>query len=315
MSELHKKEMRAVYCDNLIKHAKTNKNIVVLEADLMNCTGTAKFRDAYPDRFINCGIAEANMIGVASGLASCGKIPFAASFTPFATRRCYDQIAVSVGYTKMPVKIVGTDPGIMAQNNGGTHMSLEDVALMMQVPDMIVFEPCDTVCLDKLFEEVINCNKPVYIRLQRKTAPAIYEDDANLSLYKANVVKEGTDITIVACGIMVHRALTVANLLKEQGINAEVVAVHTYKPLDEETILNSVKKTGAVVTCENHHLIGGLGHEISALLMEKDVRVPFGMIGIGDRYGEVGREKYLAEVMNLTEQDIYDKAVEIYKKK
>ena len=315
MSELHKKEMRAVYTDNLIKYGKKNKNIVVLEADLMNCHGTKKFRDEFPTRFINCGIAEANMIGVAAGLASCGKIPFAASFSPFATRRCYDQIAVSVGYTKMNVKIVGTDPGILAQNNGGTHMSLEDVALMCQVPEMVVVEPVDAVSFDKLFPQILACEKPMYIRLQRKTTPPIFEDDANIDLFKANVVKKGTDITIVASSIMVHRALTTAKSLAEFGIDAEVISVHTYKPLDVETIFTSVKKTGAVISCENHHLLGGMGQTIATALMENDIRVPFGMVGISDRYGEVGNEKYLAEVMGLTEQDIYDKAEEIYKKK
>lgn len=315
MSELHKKEMRQVYCENLIKYAKTNKNIVVLEADLMNCIATKKFKEAYPKRFINCGIAEGNMIGVAAGLASCGKIPFCSSFTPFATRRCYDQIAVSVGYTKQNVKIVGTDPGIMAQINGGTHMSFEDVALMSQVADMVVVEPCDTVCLDKLFPQILACDKPMYIRLQRKTTPAIYEDDAQIDLFKANTVVEGKDITIIACGIMVHRAITAAKALAEKGISAKVIALHTYKPLDEQTILNACHETGAVVTCENHHLIGGLGSEVSRLLMNNDVRVPMTCVGIGDRYGEVGKEAYLAEVMGLTEQDIINKAMEAFSRK
>lgn len=308
MSELHKKEMRAVYCDNLIKYAKKNKDLVVLEADLMGCIGTGRFKEAYPNRFINVGIAEANMIGVAAGLASCGKIPFASSFTPFATRRCYDQIAVSVGYTKMNVKIVGTDPGIMAQNNGGTHMSFEDTALMCQVPDMIVVEPCDTVCLDKLFPQILASDKPMYIRLQRKTTPPIYEDKDKIDLFKANVIRKGKDITIVAAGIMIHRALTAAKELAKNGIEAEIVAVHTYKPLDEATILASVRKTGAVVTAENHHLIGGMGQAIAGCLMSNDVRVPMDMVGIGDRYGEVGREAYLAEIMGLTVEDIIAKA-------
>lgn len=315
MSELHNKEMRQVYCDNLIKYAKKDKRIVVLEADLMNCIATSRFKDAFPKRFINCGIAEANMVGVAAGLASCGKIPFCSSFTPFATRRCYDQIAVSVGYTKQNVKIVGTDPGIMAQVNGGTHMSFEDVALMSQVADMIVVEPCDNVCLDKLFPQIINCDKPMYIRLQRKKTPAIYEDNAKIDLFKANTVVEGKDITIIACGIMVHRAITVTKRLQEEGISAKVIALHTYKPLDEQTIINACRETGAVVTCENHHLIGGLGSEVASLLMRNDVRVPMTMVGIGDRYGEVGKEAYLAKVMGLTEDDIYNKAKEALARK
>lgn len=315
MSELHNKEMRQVYTENLIKYSKKDKRIVVLEADLMNCIGTGKYKEAFPKRFINCGIAESNMIGVAAGLASCGKIPFCSSFSPFATRRCYDQIAVSVGYTKQNVKIVGTDPGIMAQVNGGTHMSFEDVALMSQVADMVVVEPCDCVCLDKLFPQILACEKPMYIRLQRKKTPAIYEDNAKIDLFKANVVREGKDITLIACGIMVHRALTAAKMLENDGINAKVVALHTYKPLDTNTILAACRETGAVVTCENHHLIGGLGTEVAALLMENDIRIPMTRVGIEDRYGEVGKEAYLAEVMHLTEQDIYAKAKEAFSRK
>lgn len=315
MSDIQNKEMRQVYVDNLIKYSKLDRRIVVLEADLMNCIGTGKFRDTFPRRFINCGIAEANMIGVAAGLASCGKVPFCSSFSPFATRRCYDQIAVSVGYTKQNVKIVGTDPGIMAQVNGGTHMSFEDVALMTQVPDMIVVEPCDCVCLDKLFPQILNCDKPMYIRLQRKKTPAIYDDNAKIDLFKSNTIVEGSDVTIIACGIMVHRARTAAALLKQQGISARVIALHTYKPLDTETILNACRETGAVVTCENHHLIGGLGSEIAALLMQNDIRIPMTRVGIGDRYGEVGKEAYLAEVMHLTEQDIIEKTKEAVSRK
>ena len=315
MSELHNKEMRQVYVDNLIKYSKLDRRIVVLEADLMNCIGTGKFKEAYPRRFINCGIAESNMIGVAAGLASCGKLPFCSSFSPFATRRCYDQIAVSVGYTKQNVKIVGTDPGIMAQVNGGTHMSFEDVALMTQVPDMIVVEPCDCVCLDKLFKQIIDCDKPMYIRLQSKKTPPIYDDNAKIDLFKANTVVEGNDVTIIACGIMVHRAITASMRLKNEGIDAKVIAVHTYKPLDTETILNACRETGAVVTCENHHLIGGLGSEVASLLMQNDVLIPMTRVGIGDRYGEVGKEAYLAEIMNLTEQDIYLKTKEVVARK
>ncbi len=255
------------------------------------------------------------MIGVAAGLASCGKLPFCSSFTPFATRRCYDQIAVSVGYTKQNVKIVGTDPGIMAQINGGTHMSFEDVALMTQVPDMIVVEPCDCVCLDKLFPQILKCDKPMYIRLQRKKTPPIYDEKAKIDLFKANTVVDGDSLTIIACGIMVHRAIAASMTLKNQGINARVIALHTYKPLDSETILNACRETGAVVVCENHHLIGGLGSEVAALLMQNDVLIPMTRVGIGDRYGEVGKEAYLAEVMHLTEQDIVEKAQEAYKRK
>ena len=315
MSEVKKIATRESYGNALAELGKQHEDVVVLDADLAGATKTSVFMKAFPERHIDCGIAEGNMMGVAAGLASCGKVPFCSSFSPFATRRCYDQIAVSVGYTKQNVKIVGTDPGIMAQVNGGTHMSFEDVALMTQVPDMIVVEPCDCVCLDKLFPQILNCDKPMYIRLQRKKTPAIYDDNAKIDLFKANTIVEGSDVTIIACGIMVHRARTAAALLKQQGISARVIALHTYKPLDTETILNACRETGAVVTCENHHLIGGLGSEIAALLMQNDICIPMTRVGIGDRYGEVGKEAYLAEVMHLTEQDIIEKTKEAVSRK
>ena len=180
---------------------------------------------------------------------------------------------------------------------------------------MIVVEPCDCVCLDKLFKQIIDCDKPMYIRLQRKKTPPIYDDNAKIDLFKANTVVEGNDVTIIACGIMVHRAITASMRLKNEGIDAKVIAVHTYKPLDTEIILNACRETGAVVTCENHHLIGGLGSEVASLLMQNDVLIPMTRVGIGDRYGEVGKEAYLAEIMNLTEQDIYLKTKEVVARK
>lgn len=315
MNELHNTEMRKVYCDNLIKFAKKDKRIVVLEADLMASSGTAAFGAAYPKRMVECGIAEANMVGVAAGLAACGKVPFVDSFTPFVTRRCYDQVAISVGYTGLNVKIVGTDPGIMATANGGTHMSFEDIALMKQVPNMVVFEPIDAVMLDKAMPQIIACDRPMYIRLFRKKSTPVFDEKFKFDLFKANEVRRGNDITIIASGIMVHRAITAAKALEEKSVSANVVALHTYKPLDEQTILEAAKRTGAVLTCENSHLIGGMGESIATLLMKKGVYVPFDSIGVGDRYGEVGTEDYLAELFGLTAENIANKAIELIAKK
>lgn len=315
MKDINAMEMRQIYCDSLIKYAKKDKRIIVLEADLMMSTGTAPFAKAYPKRLIDCGIAEANMVGVAAGLASSGKIPFIHSFTPFVTRRCYDQIAVSVGYAKQNVKIVGTDPGIMATANGGTHMSFEDISLMMHVPDMVVFEPVDATMLDKAMPQIITCEKPMYIRLFRKKAKPVFDNRLKFDLFKAEEVQYGKDITIIASGIMVHRAMEAAMELRKYGYYATVICVHTYKPLDEETIIKAAERTGAVLTCENSHLIGGLGQTIGNLLMTKGFRIPFGSIGIGDRYGEIGTEDYLAEIFGLTTKDILRKAIELCKKK
>lgn len=314
-NNLHDKEMREVYCDNLIRMARRNRNICVLEADLMMSTGTKRFKEQFPERFIECGIAEQNMIGVAAGLASTGKIPFANSFTPFVTRRCFDQVAVSVGYAKQNVKIVGTDPGIMATANGGTHMSFEDLSLMKTVPNMIVFEPIDAVMLDKAMPQIIKCENPMYIRLLRKKAAPIFDQKFKFELLKANELLYGKDITLVASGIMVHRALRAAEMLKRHHIFASVVAVHTHKPLDTDTILTSVARTGAVLTLENAFLQGGLGQAVATAMLQNNLSAKFDMIGISDRYGEVGTEAYLEKVFGLDVDNIVQKAVALTERK
>lgn len=312
---LHDMEMRKVYCDCLVSSARRNRQICVLEADLMMSTGTKAFKEQYPNRFIECGIAEQNMVGIAAGLSACGKIPFIHSFTPFVTRRCFDQIAVSVGYAKQNVKIVGTDPGVMATANGGTHMSFEDIALMKTVPNMIVFEPIDAVMLKKAMPTIIKIEQPMYIRLFRKKAKPVFGNSLKFDLFKANEIVYGKDITIIAAGIMVAKALEAADILKKEHIYASIVAVHTYKPLDTETIFTSVKNTGAMLTCENSFIQGGLGQSVAAAALQEGLNVPFDMIGVQDRYGEVGTEPYLCEILGLTVNDIVNKTRELIKKK
>ena len=233
------KEMREVYCDSLIEMAATDPRIVVVEADLMNCIKTGPFKKAYPDRFFDVGVAEANMIGISAGLATCGKIPFCSSFGTFATRRCYDQIFISVAYSKQNVKIVGTDPGIAAEINGGTHMPFEDMGIMRGIPGMVCVEPTDCAMLKSLMPQIVEHKGPVYIRLFRKKTEKVFEDGAAFDLFKAFTLRKGTDVTIIASGIMVSRALEAADLLKERGISAEVINVYTWKPIDEETIARS----------------------------------------------------------------------------
>ena len=237
------KEMREVYCDSLIEMAATDPRIVVVEADLMNCIKTGPFKKAYPDRFFDVGVAEANMIGISAGLATCGKIPFCSSFGTFATRRCYDQIFISVAYSKQNVKIVGTDPGIAAEINGGTHMPFEDMGIMRGIPGMVCVEPTDCAMLKSLMPQIVEHKGPVYIRLFRKKTEKVFEDGAAFDLFKAFTLRKGTDVTIIASGIMVTRALEAADLLKERGISAEVINVYTWKPIDEETIAKSRLKT------------------------------------------------------------------------
>lgn len=297
------KEVRQVMAAGLVEAARKDDRIVVLDADLMSCHSTKCFLEAFPERFINVGIAEANLIGVAAGMAAFGKIPFAFSFAPFATRRCYDQIFISVAYSKLPVKIVGSDPGVMAEANGGTHMPFEDMSIMRAIPKMVCFEPTDATMLAKALPQIIDYPGAVYIRMFRKKAEKIYDDSLDFELGKAVALKEGKDVTLVASGIMVGRALKAAEELAAEGITARVVNVHTWKPIDEDAIVESVKATGAVVTCENHSTYGGLGSAVAEVVVEK-CPAPVEFIGVKNSFGEVGKEAYLSEKFGLTVADI-----------
>ena len=222
------REMRQTLAGALVERAKTDDRIVVIEADLMSCHATKVFKQEFPERFVNVGIAEQNMIGIAAGMSTMGKIPFAYSFGPFATRRCYDQIFISVAYARQNVKIVGTDPGVLAEYNGGTHMPFEDMALMRAVPHMVCFEPVDATMLEKAVDQIVDYQGAVYIRLQRKKAEKVFDDSLNFELGKAIKIKDGKDVTLIASGIMVARAIEAAELLKEEGIS-EYPHVETYR--------------------------------------------------------------------------------------
>ena len=297
------KEVRQVMAAGLVEAARKDDRIVVLDADLMSCHSTKCFLEAFPERFINVGIAEANLIGVAAGMAAFGKIPFAFSFAPFATRRCYDQIFISVAYSKLPVKIVGSDPGVMAEANGGTHMPFEDMSIMRAIPKMVCFEPTDATMLAKALPQIIDYPGAVYIRMFRKKAEKIYDDGLDFKLGKAVTLREGKDVTLVASGIMVARALKAADELAAEGISARVVNIHTWKPIDEDAIVESVKATGAIVTCENHSTYGGLGSAVAEVVVEK-CPAPMELIGVKNSFGEVGKEAYLSEKFGLAVADI-----------
>ena len=297
------REVRQTMAAGLVSAAAKDDRIVVLDADLMSCHSTKCFLEAYPERFINVGIAEANLIGVAAGMAAFGKIPFAFSFAPFATRRCYDQIFISVAYSKLPVKIVGSDPGVMAEANGGTHMPFEDMTIMRAIPHMVCFEPTDATMLEKALPEIIDYPGAVYIRMFRKKAEKIYDDSLEFKLGKAVTLKDGGDVTLIASGIMVARALKAADELKEAGIDARVLNIHTWKPIDEDAIVSAAKDTGAIVTCENHTTAGGLGSAVAEVAAEK-CPVPMEFVGVKNSFGEVGKEAYLSEKFGLTVSDI-----------
>ncbi len=296
------REIRQTLASALVELAKKDDRIVVLDADLMSCHATKCFKEAFPDRFFNVGIAEQNMIGVAAGMASMGKIPFAYSFAPFATRRCFDQIFISVAYSGLNVKIVGSEPGVAAEINGGTHMPFEDMAIMRSIPKMVCFEPTDATMMEKALPQIVEYPTAVYTRMFRKKAAKIYDESLDFKLGKAIELKEGKDVAIIASGIMVERALEAAELLKAEGVSASVINMHTWKPIDVEAIKKAAK-TGAIVTCENHNIYGGLGSAVAEVVV-RECPVPMQMVGINDEFGQVGKNAYLSEVYHITTNDI-----------
>jgi transketolase len=297
------KEMRAVYCETLMELAAENKDIVVLDADLMSSMGVAKFAKEYPDRTFNVGIQESNMIGVAAGLSATGKVPFAHSFGPFATRRCFDQLFLSVGYAKNNVRVIGSDPGVTAAFNGGTHMPFEDMGIVRNIPTATILEPVDSTMLKDLMSQTSKLEGLFYIRLLRKNAIKVYEEGSTFEIGKGVTLKEGNDVTLIATGIMVDDALKAAEMLEKVGVSARVVNIFTLKPIDSELITKCAKETGALVTVENHNIINGLGSAVSEVVVE-NLPVPVERVGVKDRFGQVGPVDYLKETYGLTVDDI-----------
>ena len=300
---LEAQEMRTVYCETMIALAKEDPRIVDVEADLTGAHGMKPFKAAYPERSFNVGIAEANMVGVAAGLSACGKIPFVHSFATFASRRCFDQIAISVCYAGLNVKIVGSDPGVGAELNGGTHMALEDMGIMRTLPGMTVFEPTDSVQLRKALPAVARHEGPVYIRLFRRKAEKVFDDDYVFTLGTADLLRDGSDVTIIASGVCVANALQAAAMLAGEGVSARVLNMHTVKPVDAEAVLRAAEETGAVVTAENHSVIGGLGSAVAEVLAEGRP-APLERVGVKDHFGQVGKAPYLMGVFGITPADI-----------
>lgn len=302
---MESKEMRGVYTQTLIQLAAENPNIVVLEADLMRATGTGDFQKVYPDRLVNVGIAEANMVSVAAGLSATGKVPFAATFACFASRRAFDQFFLSANYARLNVKLVGTDPGVTAAFNGGTHMPFEDLALMRAVPGLKIVEPSDPescAAFTRMAAEYKGC---VYIRLQRKPAPVLYPQGEAFEWGKAKLLREGDGILLVAMGcFMVGQALKAAEALAADGIKAAVLDALSLKPLDSKAIMALAAKTGRVLTLENHQKSGGLGSAVAELLAESSFGGKFARVGIDDQFGEVGTQDYLVERFGLRVEDI-----------
>lgn len=299
------KEMRMVMADWLKEKMAVDDKTVIIDADLARANGTLGIRKEFPDRSLDVGIAESNMASIGAGLASYGFRPFIFTFCPFATRRICDQITISIAYAKQNVKIVGTDPGLAAALNGGTHMTLEDVGVMRSIPGMVIYEPVDGDQLAKALPQIYEYEGPVYIRLYRKVSPVTFFDSENyeFNLFKADVLKTGADVTLFASGIEVKEAMEAAELLAVEGISAEVVNVHTIKPIDRDTVVESVKKTGCAVSCENHNIIGGLGAAISEVLIE-EWPVPMEFIGMKDIFSEVGQTNYVVKKYQMDAENI-----------
>ena len=302
-------DLRQVFAKTLSRLMKENEKICILDADLSKPNGTAPLHTEFPDRCFNVGISEANMAGIAAGLSTYGYRPIILTFTPFATRRICDQIAVSIAYAKQNVIIVGTDPGITAELNGGTHMSFEDIGVMRSIPTMKIYDVVDEIQFEQAIPQLLELDGPVYVRVARKTRPIVFEENHKCDIFKSDVVVEGNDISILASGIMVHEAKLAAEILKEEGINAEVISLNMIKPLDKETILKSVKKTNKVVVCENHNIYGGVYSAVAELLCQ-EYPVKCSVIGVNDQFGQVGKCDELLKAYNMTKEDIVRKVKE-----
>lgn len=300
MSE--KKAIRVAYGEALAELGESNPRIVALDADLSHSTMTYKFADKFPDRFFNAGIAEANMVSMAAGLASMGYIPFVSTFAIFGTGRAYDQVRNSCAYAGFNVKFAMSHAGVTLGEDGGSHQAIEDICLMRVIPDMTVIVPCDANETKRAVKAMVEMNGPVYLRMARMPSP-ILDMDMPFEIGKANVLREGSDAVIFACGIMVEAALQAAKMLETEGIQTAVVNIHTIKPLDKETILHYARKCKRVVTAEEHSIIGGLGDAVASVLLGNG-DFKFEKIGVQDRFGQSGKPFDLLAEYNLTPEDM-----------
>ena len=300
---------REAYGKALVKLGKINDDVVVLDADLSKSTKTNDFCKAYPNRFFNMGIAEQNLVGAACGFAAAGKIPFASTFAMFATGRAFEVIRNSACYPKLNVKICATHAGITVGEDGGSHQSVEDISLMRSIPNMTVLVPADGVEAEKMIYAAAEFNGPMYVRLGRSAVPTLFDEDYNFEIGKGVVLKEGNDATIIACGMMVNEAILAADMLKEENINVRVINMSTIKPIDTELIIKAAKETKAIVTAEEHSIIGGLGSAVSEVVSENCPTI-VKKVGINDCFGESGTPAELLEKYGLTAKHIVEKVKE-----
>ncbi|MBS7382643.1 MAG: transketolase family protein [Methanomassiliicoccales archaeon] len=305
---------RNYYGKALARLAKERDDVVVLDADLAGSTKTSEFKKVAPERFVEVGIAEQDMIGVASGLAASGKTVFASTFAVFATGRCWEQIRLAVAYPKQNVKIVSTHCGISVGEDGASHQALEDIAIMRAIPNMVVISPADAHQAYAATMAIAEERGPCYMRLGRADFPLIYPEDVKFEIGKADILREGSDVTLIGTGQMVSYCLDAAKALSEEGISAEVINISTIKPLDADAVIGSVKKTGCAVTAEEHSIIGGLGSAVAEAISES-CPVPLVRVGTKDTFGESGKAEMLMEKYGLTAKDIVKAAKDSISKK
>lgn len=304
-------EMRKVYSDTMQTFLANDDRIVSLEADLMSSMSMDCAQKAFPDRVINCGIMEANIVGLAAGLSLVGKIPFFHTFTAFASRRCLDQLFMSVDYQQNNVKVIASDAGITAAHNGGTHMSFEDMGIIRGLAHSHVLEMTDATMFKAMLHQLINLNGFYWIRTARKNAVKIYQEGETFTIGKAKILREGKDVTLIANGIMVAEAMIAADKLATQGIAATVIDMFTLKPIDRDAIIKYAKLIGRVVTCENHNIHNGLGSAVAEVLSEA-YPTPIRFIGVKDRYGQVGTVDFLKQEYGLSAEHIVQSALTLF---
>jgi transketolase len=307
MADVKKIATRDGYAEGLIELGAQRDDIIVLDADLAAATKTGAFKKVYPDRFYDCGIAEQNMIGIAAGIAATGKTVFASSFAMFAAGRAFEQVRNSLGYTHLPVNIGATHAGISVGEDGASHQCCEDIALMRTIPGMTIINPADAVEAKAATIAAAEIDGPVYLRFGRLAVPVIFDDGYKFEVGKGRVLVEGSDVTVIATGLMVERALAAAEQLKAEGINTRVINMATIKPLDNDIVLAAARETGAIVTAEEHSVIGGLGSAVAEVLAEK-LPTPVVRVGVNDTFGMSGAALELLEKFGLGVDDICAKA-------
>ena len=307
-------ELRKVFADTLARMMDQNTDVVYLEADLGGAIGTTRLFREYPKQAFDLGIMEANMVGVGAGMSIKGKIPFMHSFGTFTSRRCADQTFISGNYNKANIKLVGSDPGITAEANGGTHMPFEDMGIYRSFPEMTILDVAEPYLLEQVLKQMAQQYGVMYIRFPRKEKEEYYKGTENIEIGKGNVVRDGKDATVIASGIEVPAALAAAEILEKEGIRVRVVDMFTVKPLDRELVIQCAKETGAIVTAENHNMYGGLGSAVAEVVAE-EARVPFARVGVPDCFGEVGDKAFLAQKFGLTPEHIAEKVKKVIAEK